>query len=275
MTLQEIQGVGLEIMKDIHSFCVNNGIRYSLAYGSLLGAIRHKGFIPWDDDIDIMMPRPDFELFSVLYKSHDCFEMSSVYDAETYVNYTRVYDTRTLVKLPAWPARHGVGVWVDIFPIDGVSDQIDERKKQFENLRHYTSLLMEWRRYISRIHQGKLLTKIKAIYDIIVFKVTNHFESVHRWHDEILKICKNHPFGKTEYCSSLVCVDANKTGRQEVFPASCFSDYQLSSFNDSEFFIVTKYDEILTTIFGDYLKLPPVEERTSHVLRDWVFYWKE
>ena len=61
LTLKEIQSVNLEIMKDIHAFCVLNGIHYSLAYGSLLGAIRHQGFIPWDDDMDIMMPRPDYK----------------------------------------------------------------------------------------------------------------------------------------------------------------------------------------------------------------------
>ena len=80
MTLQEIQTVNLELMKDIHAFCVKNNIHYSLAYGSLIGAVRHKGFIPWDDDIDIMMPRPDFERFSHEYKSEKGYRLSSVYD---------------------------------------------------------------------------------------------------------------------------------------------------------------------------------------------------
>ena len=89
MTLDEIQAVNLEIMKEIHVFCVNNHINYSLAYGSLIGAIRHKGFIPWDDDIDIMMPHQDYELFSKTFKSSKGYELLSVYSNETYVNYTR------------------------------------------------------------------------------------------------------------------------------------------------------------------------------------------
>ena len=63
MSLREIQLFSLEIMKDVHSFCINNDIRYSLIGGTLIGAMRNKGFIPWDDDIDICMPRPDYERF--------------------------------------------------------------------------------------------------------------------------------------------------------------------------------------------------------------------
>ena len=98
MTLQEVQAINLEMMEEIHLFCVRNNIRYSLAYGSLIGAVRHEGFIPWDDDIDIMMPRPDFEVFSRSFQSQKGFILSSVYSNETYVNYTRVYDNRTIVR---------------------------------------------------------------------------------------------------------------------------------------------------------------------------------
>ena len=69
LTLKELQQVSLDIIKDVHSFCVNNNITYSIAYGTLIGALRHKGFIPWDDDVDIVMPRPDFERFCREYRS--------------------------------------------------------------------------------------------------------------------------------------------------------------------------------------------------------------
>ena len=63
LSLKEIQSQSLEVLQTVHEFCVAEGIQYSLAYGTLIGAIRHKGFIPWDDDIDIIMPRPDYERF--------------------------------------------------------------------------------------------------------------------------------------------------------------------------------------------------------------------
>ena len=76
LTLKEQQNIGLEILKDVHGFCVSRGIKYSVAYGSLIGAIRHNGFIPWDDDVDIIMPRPDYDLFCQEYCS-DAFDVIS------------------------------------------------------------------------------------------------------------------------------------------------------------------------------------------------------
>lgn len=75
LSLKDIQGVLLRIMKYIHSFCVENDIKYSLCGGTLIGAIRHKGFIPWDDDIDITIPRPDYDRFVKIFKDSDEFKL--------------------------------------------------------------------------------------------------------------------------------------------------------------------------------------------------------
>ena len=94
MTLREVQLFGLEILKDVHHFCTLNGIRYSLAYGTLLGAIRHKGFIPWDDDIDIVMPRPDYEKFCKTFKSDAGYDIFSPVEGDCYLGYARVCDLK-------------------------------------------------------------------------------------------------------------------------------------------------------------------------------------
>lgn len=273
MMLREIQQVNLELMKDIHAFCVKNDIHYSLAYGSLIGAIRHKGFIPWDDDIDIMMPRPDFERFSMEYKSEKGYKLSSLYDNDTYVNYTRVYDNNTLVDCPAKAAKFDIGVWIDIYPIDGISDDWQEQNEQFQRLRKYTGVVMQWRKYLHAFERGSIIVKAKAIIRMLQIRLSNK-GSFSYWHEQIVNICKEYKFGTTKKCSSLVCMEANKNNRQEVFLTDDFSRFIAMPFETENFFVASGYDHILTTIFGDYMQMPPKEKQVSHIIHHWGFYWK-
>ena len=123
MNLEELHEFCLEIAKDIHRFCVENGVRYSLGYGSLIGAVRHKGYIPWDDDMDILMPRPDFDFFCEHFSSTK-FKLATHKNA--YIAYARVYDnSRTYCRtLGRWLKYEREGVFVDIFPMDAVSSDI-------------------------------------------------------------------------------------------------------------------------------------------------------
>ena len=272
MALKEIQSVNLEIMKDIHSFCVDNHIRYSLAYGSLIGAIRHKGFIPWDDDIDIMMPRPDFELFSKTYKSNKGYELSSVYSADTYVNYTRVYDTHTIVSCPAKASKHPIGIWIDVFPIDAIPDSLQEQKKQFDSIRHYSSLIMRYRFALCNLGKKSLKCKIHGCLQIAKLFFQTGCVCVSKWREQVISLCKTSNWGDTKYCSSLVCVEANRNNKQEVFLTSDFDSYCQVPFENESFYVIEAYDHVLTTIFGDFMQIPPEEKRVSHSIREWSFY---
>ncbi len=272
MTLKEIQKINLEMMKDIHDFCKSNGINYSLAYGSLIGAIRHRGFIPWDDDIDIWMPRPDFERFSAEYMSKKGYILSSVYDNDTYINYTRVYDNRTIVLGPAKASSHKIGVWIDIYPIDGISDNEKESIEQFQNLRQYTVLVMNWRKYLSRKEKTGIKNRIKVIIEFVLLKLVNR-GNFQLWHQKICDICKEHQFGKTKRCSSLVCVEANKKNKQEIFETIDFLSFKSVPFEDQEFCISSRSDNILKKIYGNYMEIPPKEKQVSHIKYQ-KFYWK-
>lgn len=271
MTLKEIQGVNLEIMKDIHSFCVEHDIKYTLAYGTLIGAIRHKGFIPWDDDIDIMMSRPEYERFTKTYQSKSGFMLKPGTDDDNYVNYTRVYDTkRTLVIPNAFPCEKEIGVWIDIFPIDNVSEDNNERNSHFQKIRKLTQPLMEWRilkyRFKYESRRSYITAMIRLLAGMFKYKPI-------KWHKEIDKLLREYSYGSTGFVSSLVCIEANKNNKQEVFPISDFQEYELAKFEDAEFYISKNYDHILKTIFGDYMSIPPKDKQVSHILKKWRFYW--
>ena len=273
MTLQEIQSVNLEMMKDIHAFCVEKGIHYSLAYGTMIGAVRHKGFIPWDDDIDIMMTRPDFERFSKEYKNNKGYVLSSVYDDDTYVNYTRVYDTHTWVTCCPKSAKYPTGIWIDVFPIDCISDDDAESRRQFQQMRHLTTAVVKWRKNLTRLERPGMIGKLKSVIRRSQLLLFNR-GSFPYWHQRICDLCKEHSFGSTSRCSSLVCVEANKNDKQEIFPVEDFKEYILMPFEDQQFYVASGYDHILRTIFGDYMQIPPKEKQISHIMQKWEFYKK-
>lgn len=123
LTLREIQEIELNILSDIDRFCRENGIRYSLDGGTLLGAVRHHGFIPWDDDIDIIMPREDYDRFLKSYQSKN--GQYRLYTKDTIPAYrtqmfAKVIDTQTIANEELYQQQDAYGLWVDIFPADYV-----------------------------------------------------------------------------------------------------------------------------------------------------------
>ena len=119
LSLEEVQAKCLDIMLDVHDFCLKNGIKYSMSGGTLLGAVRHKGFIPWDDDVDIFMLRPDYDRFVSTYESPRYVLMSMERDKWYSLPFAHVADvTETEIEWMNVPFCHeNGGVKIDIFPI--------------------------------------------------------------------------------------------------------------------------------------------------------------
>jgi lipopolysaccharide cholinephosphotransferase len=272
MTLQDQQSIGLEILKDVHGFCDSHGIKYSVAYGSLIGAIRHNGFIPWDDDVDIIMPRPDYERFCQEYHS-DAFDViSRSTDLSCAIAYARVADCRRTVcdtKVP-WCSRP-VGIWIDVFPVDSVSEMISQYREHFKALSRLWERTV-WERQarmpVSTYHWRPIPTMKLILKKLLFLNGAGLFKHV----DRLIREGQRLEWGMTSHFAQLSCMDGKAD--REYLPVYCFDSCIDIKFEDTVVKVLSGYEEVLTTMYGDYRRLPLPEKRIPHnnVLNKW--YWK-
>ena len=270
LTLKELQDIGFDILRDVHDFCVKNNIKYSLAYGTLIGAIRHKGFIPWDDDVDIIMPRLDYERFCATYES-DKFKVSSFeVDPECRMTFGRVYDdVLTVVKnyIPWSTKEHGASI--DIFPVDAVEDDYDafvKRSKKtikvFKFMQLQRKALLNFSSYLSA----------KSTYHLIIKKlVLCNGIFVPFFINKIIKDGTKYKYQSTNHWGSTVFFDSYSM--KDYHENILFDDVIDVEFEHFQFKALKGYDQYLRNIYGDYMKLPPEEERISLHTHVHV-YWK-
>lgn len=260
LTLDEIREVQLSILDGIDSFCRNNDLRYSLAAGSLLGAVRHHGYIPWDDDIDIMMPRPDYEKFIkdfIGYKSNLILQ-DSYTDSFHYLPWAKVYDNRTEL----YSSNSVGGVYVDVFPIDGLPD-LSHLSDYYRKVQALTDQLwFSMRPNYKYVNDNHFLLKVKVFVKHIIYpsrkKVISKWES----------FFNTFPFDKSNYAGEIISI----YGMKEHLPKCVFDHYIDLSFEGKSYKCIKEYDTYLSKLYGDYMTLPPVEERVSH--HHQTVFWK-
>ena len=254
--IREIQQMELGIMEYIHEVCQKIGVKYFLAYGSLIGAVRHKGFIPWDDDMDICMLREDYEKLQdyLIANPDERYEVMSYKNNLNYVYpFMKVQDNQTYLLEEDVRIDSNMGIYVDIFPVDGYEDDSVFKDKMtrlikkrqlscytFKGITNTKSLLNSLIRYIS----------------VIVFYFTNTNKYI-RGIDELAKSRKVDDYELVDY---LIYKDMNKP----VWKREWLKQTITGVFEGKEFMIPKNYHEILTSDYGDYTQLPPVELRFSH-----------
>lgn len=145
LELEEIQAIGTQILERFCAFCDRHNLKYVIDYGTLLGAVRHKGFIPWDDDIDVIMPRDEYNRFLYIASTEKIAEHIEVsYNREThgFFPFMRIVDTRTITQISKRYERYNTPIWIDVFPIDGCpnSERTTERMMKTINILNYFRL---------------------------------------------------------------------------------------------------------------------------------------
>lgn len=263
--LEERKEIQMQILDAIDRFCSEYNITYSLSCGTLLGAIRHGGYIPWDDDIDIYMLRKDYirfeQLFPEVYEGK--YQLASLSRSEDWCNmFSKVWDNRTVVVEKSITSMN-IGINIDIFPIDDVPDDENQwvmfnkqRRTDFEKTR-MSSLKMSSDR---PLWQNLLIPFINLRF---LFFNRRKFAM---YRNKMIQQFNDKGFKRVFETSSGMRV-------KKPFPKKLFQDIIYIPFEDHKYKGFKNYDEYLSDTFGDYMTPPPPEKRIS--FHTYETYWKD
>jgi len=253
LDLKDIHQHLLEILKDVDSFCRDNNLRYSLAYGTMLGAIRHKGFIPWDDDIDIMMPRRDFDIFVREYKDRGKYNCLYNEAGRFRACYAKVEDTTTVSIERKRKGVYNFGLNLDIFPVDGAPSDPAEQKVFSHDVAHLRRrVLLSQRGFFPISFHVPLPALIQA-----------HTKSTDQWFKECMDRLTQFDMEKSEFAGPI----SGGMGMREVYRKEMFDSYVELEFENCKLLCVADWDTFLRQQYGDYMQLPPENKRHTHGLK--------
>lgn len=264
LSLREIQLKELELLKKFDKFCQENRLEYFLCGGTLLGAIRHKGFIPWDDDIDVFMPRPEFGKLQKLLKKNNKLEnaeFTSYFLKNSIYPYIKLEDMRSLYK-ESDAVRDTNRIWIDIFAIDGFSNN---QVLDFILVKTVKVLRFFLARFLKRAVLENEVNKIKKFFHLILSPIVLLFPA-NTWAKTIEAVCMTVPYNKTAYVGGVQW----GYGLNEKLPKSGIERIDVE-FEGCIFPGLKCYEQYLTQLYGNYMEFPPAEKRTPHMASDNVF----
>lgn len=254
MTLDDVKKSIFNILLDFDDFCKEHNLHYSLAGGTLLGAVRHKGFIPWDDDIDVYMPRKDYDYLIKHYNKHGKTKKYKIVNSNNhgfYMMISKIIDTRTIAIEENRSEK--IGVWIDILPVEYVSNEIPENVKKQLYRNSEELYFMGSNKYLGNSHfLKKIFKKIVRCYK--KWRINSYYlRSISKYKGNT-NVCFYSK--RRQYVWSVLPHDLgidNSTIRME--------------FEGNFFQVMTMWEEYLVLYFGkNYMELPPIDQRVSHEL---------
>jgi len=255
---KDIRLIQFEVMQNLHDFMTENGLRYSLACGTLIGVVRHKGYIPWDDDIDIYMPRVDYkrllELFPDTYREH--YKLASYERCPQWHRaYANVYDDRTIWDEEKAKGELTIGINVDVFPVDHVPDDENEREVFIRN-RNVLNWLWIIKHTSIRGHNRSLAKYLSVLFLKLLF-FPLPARKVVRFID---KYTQKYNTQNSDRLFGLLGGVVEK----KPFLKKDFDELLQMPFEGHYFNVMKGYDDCLKNSYGNYMELPPLEKRKTH-----------
>lgn len=244
---EEIHDRLLKMAKDFHRICVENNLKYYMLGGTMLGAVRHKGFIPWDDDMDFGMSREDYDRFISLSKQilPAYYELRFYKTAEkSPMHYAKFIDNRTTLIEAAY-TNYIEGLYIDIFPLDGAGNGSFADWFRMKRIFFLQGLIMNHCTTRNKTGIRKLIKKYAQMRDL------------GRLHNSIEKLMTAKKLSE----SSLIANYLGAWAEKEIMPKEIMGTPKLYQFEDTKFYGSENADGYLTSLYGDYMKLPPKDKQ--------------
>ncbi len=262
--LTNIQKMIIEIFDYIYNYLEKNNVEYYMLGGTLLGAIRHEGFIPWDDDIDIGIPRKQYEIFleKIVEDLPEYLKLQTYLNSESHHYYfSRIVDTRHNLKRLGSIKERNECVWVDIFPLDGMPNNFIIRKI------HMLKLLVARAMYhISCFEKVNLKRPNRPLSERVIIKFVmitgfGRKQNTYKWLNKIDKLLKKYSYENSNYIVNFM----GQYKFKEMFPKCYYGNGKKYKFENYMLFGPENYNGVLRQMYGDYMIPPKDSEKNAHV----------